>query len=94
MTVVNPKQLHEQFLHAALGFVSDGANLREVSPAGWGRFHVEVPLAGVDRAAIAAAHGDDHITGGLVGPGSAPTSAMVQCCAQPHRGALSGGVQV
>jgi len=43
--------------------VADRPDLLDPQPGGVGKLPVEVALAGIDEAGVAAAHGDDHVGG-------------------------------
>ncbi|CDZ91523.1 hypothetical protein RHRU231_840052 [Rhodococcus ruber] len=60
----NGGEVGEQSADPGVDVVTDGADDLEGLPVRVGDGPVEVALAGVDRAGVAAAHGDDHVRGG------------------------------
>jgi hypothetical protein len=56
-------QVSQELLDPVADLITDGPYCVETETSGVGEVPVEVPLAGEDRAGVAAAHGDDDVGG-------------------------------
>src|SRR5437588_12089724 len=73
-------ELGEQVLHSLVDVVDDGSDGLDGAPRRVGQVPVEVVLAWVVGAGVAAAHGDDHVGGSraVIGEGLGVVAGRVQ----------------